>query len=67
MIDIDNIIDIIPSRNESQDNLPDSQNIFSPFRSSQLEELFIYLNTRQTLLGSSSEHPQQNATTSRIY
>ena len=37
-------------RDESLDNSPVSESIFSFSRSSQLEQLFVYLNTRQWLI-----------------
>ena len=40
----------IHCRDESLDNSPDSESILSFSRSSQLEQLFVYLNTRQWLI-----------------
>ena len=40
----------IHRRDKSLDNSPDSQSIFSFCRSSQLKQLFVYLNTRQWLI-----------------
>ena len=40
----------IHRRDESLDNSPDSESIFSFSRSSQLEQIFVYFNTRQWLI-----------------